>query len=117
MILYDGALVGWLGARGADSLLTFLPSDEALRARASTALASSLAELVESGDRRALLLTTIDGEPAGKSALSPSLHEAGFRVSREGWLRRRSGSGRDPVHAGAREDALAAALADDEPHA
>src|ERR1019366_9242042 len=101
--------------RGADSLLTFLPSDEALRARASTALASSLAELVEAGDRRALLLTTIDGEPAGKSALSPSLHDAGFRVSREGWLRRRSEAAAVPPRWNAREDALAAAgEADDE---
>jgi ATP-dependent Lhr-like helicase len=91
VILHDGALVGWLG-RGADFLLTFLPADEALRAQASTALAEALAGLVETGERRALLLTTIDGEPSANSALSAALHEAGFRVSHEGWLRRRTGA-------------------------
>jgi ATP-dependent Lhr-like helicase len=117
VILYDGALVGWLG-RGADSLLTFLPADEPLRARASAALASALADLVEAGERRALLLATIDGEPAAKSTLSPSLHEAGFRVSREGWLRRRSEAEAIPSRWNARADArVAASEADDEPHA
>jgi ATP-dependent Lhr-like helicase len=123
VILFDGALVGWLG-RGADSLLTFLPADDALRARAAAALAGALAELVEAGERRALLLATIDGEPAAKSALSASLHEAGFRVGREGWLRRRSEaaaippgwSAREGAREGAREDVHAAEV-DDEPHA
>ena len=117
VILHDGALVGWLG-RAADSLLTFLPSDRALAAPASAALANSLAELVEAGGRRALLLTTIDGEPAAKSALSPWLHDAGFRVGREGWLRRRSEAAPVPPRWNAREDIRPAANeADDEPDA
>ena len=117
VILHDGALVGWLG-RGGDSLLTFLPSDEALRAQASKALAGALASLVDAGDRRALLLTTIDGEPAEKSALAPALHEAGFRPSREGWQRRRSESAALPSRWSGLEEARAAATEpDDEPHA
>jgi ATP-dependent Lhr-like helicase len=88
VILYDGALVGWLG-RGGESLLTFLPADEALRAKAAGALAEGLAGLVESGERRGLLLATIDGEPAAKSGMGGALREAGFTVGSEGWLRTR----------------------------
>ena len=116
VILYDGALVGWLG-RGADSLLTFLPSDEALRAQASAALAGSLADLVEAADRRALLLTTIDGEPAAKSALSPSLYEAGFRATREGWHRRRSEAAAVPSRWSVRDAQAKASEAEGEPDA
>jgi ATP-dependent Lhr-like helicase len=117
VILHDGALVGWLG-RGGDSLLTFLPSDEALRAQGSAALAGALATLVDGGDRRALLLTTIDGEPAEKTSLSAALHAAGFRLSREGWQRRRSESAAIPSRWNGREDARTVATEpDDEPHA
>jgi ATP-dependent Lhr-like helicase len=90
VILHDGALVGWL-ARSGESLLTFLPGDEAQRLASASPLANALAGLVESGERRALLLSTIDGAPANKSPLGPALAEAGFTPSAEGWLRRRKG--------------------------
>ncbi|HEX4447153.1 MAG TPA: hypothetical protein VH044_10470, partial [Polyangiaceae bacterium] len=90
----------------------------ALRAQGSTALAGALAALVDTGDRRALLLTTIDGESADKTLLSSALHAAGFRVSREGWQRRRSESAAIPSRWSGRDDARAAATEpDDEPHA
>jgi ATP-dependent Lhr-like helicase len=88
VVLYAGALVGWL-ARGHESLLTFLPSDEGVRAEAAAALANALAGLVIAGTRRALLLVTIDGRPASESALGEALADAGFGASREGWQRRR----------------------------
>jgi ATP-dependent Lhr-like helicase len=91
VFLHDGALVGWLG-RGGDSLLTFFPTDEAARAKTAASLAGALADLTRAEDRRALLVTTIDGAPATGSDLGGALHAAGFRASREGWLRRR-GSG------------------------
>ncbi len=95
--------MGWLG-RGGESLLTFLPTDEAARATASAALANALAGLVESGERRALLLATIDGEPAEKSALGASLLAARFSASREGWQRRRSPSALFPSRSDAFPD-------------
>ncbi len=88
VILHDGALVGWL-ARGGDSLLTFLPAEEGLRTPYAAALAGALAGFVESGERRALLLATIDGEAATKSGLAGALEGAGFRATGEGWLRTR----------------------------
>ena len=88
VILHDGVLVGWI-ARGLDSLLTFLPSTEPERTTRAAALANALAGLVESEQRRALLLTTIDGEPAAKSDLGPALLEAGFTVGGGGYMRRR----------------------------
>ena len=86
VVLYDGALVGWLGRSG-ESLLSFLPKDDGARAKSATGLADGRAELVESGGRRALLLATIDGAPAAKSALGGrALHAAaGFTLGREGW--------------------------------
>ncbi|HEX3769212.1 MAG TPA: hypothetical protein VHV30_00035, partial [Polyangiaceae bacterium] len=59
--------------------------------------------------RRALLITTIDGEPAAKTALGPQLHDAGFRPSREGWLRRRSDAAAIPSRWAARDEARAEA--------
>ncbi len=95
VVLHDGALVGWLG-RGGESLLTFLPDDEGARAVAADALANALAGLVESGGRRAVLLSTIDGAPAARSGLGAALLRAGFGASGEGWHRRRSDAGAWP---------------------
>jgi ATP-dependent Lhr-like helicase len=88
VVIHDGALVGWL-ARGHESLLTFLPGDEAKRAECAAALAGALAGLVESEGRRALRLSTIDGAAAAGSDIGDALKDAGFGSSREGWLRRR----------------------------
>jgi ATP-dependent Lhr-like helicase len=117
VVLYDGALVGWL-ARGGDSLLTYLPVDEATRLRAATALTGALAELVETGDRRAVLIATVDGEPATKaSALAPAFVAAGFHPSREGWLRRRTDAGAVPSRWAGRDEARARASEVDDEHA
>jgi ATP-dependent Lhr-like helicase len=89
VILCDGALVGWLG-RGMETLLTFLPAEEPERSARAAALANALAGLVESGQRRALLLTTIDDASATASALGAALLEAGFTVGGGGYLRRRA---------------------------
>ena len=88
VVLHDGALVGWLG-RGGDSLTTFCRPTNRAPGASTAALANALAGLVESGERRALLLVTIDGGAAPKSALGTALYEAGFRASSEGWLRTR----------------------------
>ena len=67
VVLHDGALAGWLG-RGGESLLSpsYRPTRGCARRPPPRTLAQALAGLVESGGRRALLLTTIDGEAAGE---------------------------------------------------
>jgi ATP-dependent Lhr-like helicase len=92
VVLHDGSLVGWLG-RGGEALLTFLPPEEPGRGAAAGALARALGDLVDSGERRAMLLTSIDGEAAGKARIGTALHEAGFRVGSEGWMRTRKEGG------------------------
>jgi ATP-dependent Lhr-like helicase len=77
VILVDGALAAWVG-RGEKQLLVFLPEDEPQRSRVARGIAKSLARVVESGARRALLVAAINDEPAAKSALAPFLAEAGF---------------------------------------
>jgi ATP-dependent Lhr-like helicase len=89
VILRDGALVGWFGRRE-EQVLTFIAADspdvEATRADLAVALAS----LVDSGARRALLLTTIDGERAFASPLAPALIAAGFTRRSDALFRARS---------------------------
>jgi ATP-dependent Lhr-like helicase len=87
VVLSDGALVGWVG-KTEHALLTFLPSDEPERSRAAHALASALASLAASPRRRAVLITTIDGDDASKSAVAEHLARAGFSKSSRGLQRR-----------------------------
>jgi ATP-dependent Lhr-like helicase len=85
VFLRDGAVIGWL-SRAAESLLTFFPEPPNA---AAPALAAALGALVDKGDRRALLLTTIDGAPAPQSPFRAALTAAGFTASREGLQRRK----------------------------
>jgi len=87
VVLADGLLVGHLG-RGERTLRTFFPETEPERGAAMRALAGALAALVDRGQRRALLLTEIDGEPGLRSALGPALTAAGFTTSSRGWFKR-----------------------------
>ena len=90
VVLWDGALLGWLGKRG-QALLTFLPREEPLRERSAAALAAALAALVDKGQRGVLLLSSIDGADARDSALGAALENAGFLRGADGWMRRRPG--------------------------
>jgi ATP-dependent Lhr-like helicase len=84
VVIREGALLGWI-ARTGGTVLTFHAHAHA----DADALASALASLVDRDGRRALLLESIDGEPAAKSPLGPALARAGFVRSGEGaWLRR-----------------------------
>jgi ATP-dependent Lhr-like helicase len=87
VILRDGELLGYLG-RAERSLLTFLPADEPERAHASESLARALADMVDLGRRRTLLLTQIDGDPTEKSPLGPHLVRAGFAATSRGYFKR-----------------------------
>jgi ATP-dependent Lhr-like helicase len=88
VVLHDGAVIGYLG-RSTDSLLTFLPTEEPARGIAEHALAEALASIVESGRRKALLISAIDGAPAPESTLANALTRAGFHLVSRGFFRRR----------------------------
>jgi ATP-dependent Lhr-like helicase len=85
VMLREGVLVGWLGRSG-HTLLTF----DTAASGCGDALARSLAQLVDTGRMRALLLTRIDGAPAARSPLVAALQDAGFTLTTGGLLRRRS---------------------------
>ncbi|WP_437971931.1 DEAD/DEAH box helicase [Sorangium sp. So ce260] len=87
VILHDGRLLAWMG-RTERSLTTFLPEAEPERGEAIQAIASALAALVAEGRRRAVLVATIDGEPAHSSPLARALAEAGFTSGAHGYLKR-----------------------------
>jgi ATP-dependent Lhr-like helicase len=81
--LVDGELVAHL-SRGARQLITFLPGEEPERSRAERQLARLLVREVREGRRRAILLETIDGEPAPGHPLASHLAAAGFVATAAG---------------------------------
>jgi len=90
VVLHEGALLGWLG-RGEHPLLTFLPPDEPARSDAAHRLARALADRVERGKHRALLVGTVDGVAAARSPLAPVFAAAGFTATLRGLLKRGPG--------------------------
>jgi ATP-dependent helicase Lhr and Lhr-like helicase len=89
VVLFDGALVGWMG-RGEHPLLTFLPDEEPARSRTAEALARGLARLVDGGARPALLIASIDGVDPARSPLLPAFVREGFAATARGLLKRRA---------------------------
>jgi ATP-dependent Lhr-like helicase len=87
VVLHGGELVAWLG-RGEHHLHTFLPAQEPGRSHAARALAEALGALVQSGKRKALLISRVDGGDVNASALSSALKAAGFSAGIKGYLRR-----------------------------
>jgi ATP-dependent helicase Lhr and Lhr-like helicase len=84
VILVNGSLACYVG-RGEKQLTLFLPDAEPTRSNVAGAVASSLASLVASGRRRALLIAEVNGEKVAKSALAPFLIEAGFTATSMGY--------------------------------
>jgi ATP-dependent Lhr-like helicase len=112
VVIRDGALLAWVG-RSEQALLTFLPTREPARAASSRALATALAELVTSGRRRAVLLSTIDGADSEASPVAPDLFAVGFIASSKGLFKRAPAAHEawrrrapEPMHARAIDDAL-----------
>ncbi|HEY8042143.1 MAG TPA: DEAD/DEAH box helicase [Polyangiaceae bacterium] len=91
VVQHDGALLGWMG-RGEHPLLTFLPEAEPDRSGQARILAAALAELVDGGKRRALLIATVDGVEAARSPLAAAFTGAGFSATQRGLFKRGRGS-------------------------
>ena len=90
VVLRDGALLGWMGARAEHLLLTFLPDGEPGRSEGAAALALALAARVDHGSRPALLVSSIDGVDAARSPLAAAFSQAGFVRTARGLLKRRA---------------------------
>ena len=89
VVVRDGELLAWIG-RSEQTLLTFLPSDAGGFDTRARALAEALFGLARAAGRRALLLSTIDGDDAAQSGVARHLMAAGFVASgRELLLRAR----------------------------
>jgi ATP-dependent Lhr-like helicase len=78
VIVTNGACAAYL-ARGGRALTVYLPDDEPARSMVARAVAGALAE------HGGLLLTEINGGPAGEHPLAPFLVEAGFALSALGF--------------------------------
>ena len=98
VILVDGQLACYL-ARGEKQIFVFLPDDEADRARMANAVARALSELVEEGERRAMLIASVDGQDIDRHPIASYLKAAGFIPSAQGYHLRGDVAGfrlRDP---------------------
>lgn len=69
-------------------MLTFLPAHEPERGEAMRAIAAALVAQVDEGRARVVLLSLIDGQPAGSSPLAKALFDAGFVATSHGLLKR-----------------------------
>ena len=87
VILVNGMLACYI-ARGDKELKVFLPDDEPMRSAVGREVARALASVVTSGARRALLVTEVNDEPVGRSAIAPYLAEAGFAATSLGYQMR-----------------------------
>jgi ATP-dependent Lhr-like helicase len=84
--LVDGAATLYV-ERGGHSLQTLPAADDGETARLA---AAALAELVEGGRYRELVVTRVDGEPVGLSSWRPLLEGAGFAAGYRGLVLRPS---------------------------
>jgi len=89
VILHQGTLLAWV-PRTERTMLTFLPETEPERSQAAAALVRLLAHLVDSGRRRAVLVSQVDDQPVEQSFLSRFLLEAGFSPGSRGYLKRQA---------------------------
>lgn len=87
VVLRNGELVAYLRRKN-PNLQIFLPPEDPDRAQAAKDLATFLADTeirrMRGGDRRGLLIGTINGEPASNHELAPHLIAAGFQHGRLG---------------------------------
>jgi ATP-dependent Lhr-like helicase len=97
VVLLDGALLGWMG-KGQHPLMTFLPPGEPERSFAAGHLARALGELVDRRARPALLIASIDGVDAARSAVAREFLDAGFVATARGLIKRKRAVHGAPLH-------------------
>ncbi|MGC4066634.1 MAG: helicase-related protein [Polyangiaceae bacterium] len=83
----DGRLLAWI-ARRESSVLTFFREPEPEREEDARMVATTLRRAIERGERRAYLVTRIDGEEAERTVLGRALIAAGFHATSRGLLKR-----------------------------
>ncbi len=88
VILLNGELAAYLG-KGQRSLYTFLKKDDPEQGIVLDAIVSALADLVNSGKKRALYITEIDGRGPGESPLEEALQREGFTAYSGGWQKKK----------------------------
>jgi ATP-dependent Lhr-like helicase len=85
VVLVDGSLAAFLG-KGERNLLTFAEADQI--ERQASGIAQALANEVESGKRRAIVISSIDGKPPGETFLASALQKERFVAFTHGWQKR-----------------------------
>ncbi len=98
VVISNGALLAYLGRRE-KSLLTFLPGEEPERAGAARTIGLALCALVDGVARRALVIASIDGQPAQSAAFGATLEAVGFARVGEGYVLRAPRLAREGTHA------------------
>ena len=88
VVLWSGELLAVI-SRGERGLTTYLPEDDPMRSAALGLLARTFSEMVESGRRRAILISRIDGLEASESPLAPAFTALGFTAGQKGLFKRR----------------------------
>ncbi|HEX9162831.1 MAG TPA: DEAD/DEAH box helicase, partial [Thermoanaerobaculia bacterium] len=89
VILVNGALAAYI-SRGEKQISVFLPDDEPARGIVAREIANALASTVTTGQRRALLVAEVNGEPVARTPVAPFLAEAGFVPTAMGYQLRAS---------------------------
>jgi ATP-dependent Lhr-like helicase len=87
VVLHDGALLAYVG-KTARSLHTYFRGNLGEQEVAAQQVAKALARLVESGRRRAVWLTEVDGALVSHGVMAEALVAAGFRCGSRGFLRK-----------------------------
>ncbi|HTU57663.1 MAG TPA: hypothetical protein VMF89_04500, partial [Polyangiales bacterium] len=85
----DGRALAWI-ARKESSVLTFFREPAREREEDARSVAATFQRAVERGERRAYLVTRIDGEDAERTVLGRALIAAGFQSTARGLLKRAS---------------------------
>jgi hypothetical protein len=87
IVASDGRALAWV-ARKEHSVLTFLREAEAERDSDAELVAQALSRPLLRGERRALLISQIDGQDARDTPLAQALLRSGFQPSARGLLKR-----------------------------
>src|SRR5204862_70147 len=98
-----------IGPSGSEGRWSLLPQPAGTPTERAAALARALADQVDWGRRKALLIARVDGEDVNASPLAPALKEAGFTAGIKGYLKRapllREAASPEPAEALEEEDA------------